>query len=63
MSNFYPLEVVNRGSETQLAIDVIPYLTFRKKEDINPMLGQCWYSVCDAVPALTQHWMDVWMDG
>ena len=39
MSNFHPLEVVNRGSETQLVIHVIPYLTFRKKRRHQPNAG------------------------
>ena len=31
---------------------------------INPWLGQCWYSVYDAGPTLTQPWVDVlWLPG
>ena len=30
-----------------------------KKQDVEPMLGQCWITVCNADPALTQHWVNV----
>ena len=28
--------------------------------DVDPMLVQCWSTVCDAGPTLNQHWFNVW---
>ena len=34
-------------------------LTSQQKRDIDPLLGQCWNSVCDAGPTLNQHRVNV----
>ena len=36
----------------------VPCQHFQQTRDIDPMVVQCWPTVCDAVPASNQHWFN-----
>ena len=52
MSNFHPLEIVGRGSETQVQVgENLP-----KPQYVKPVHDQCWPIVYDIGPTLILHW-------
>ena len=49
------ITVLSKHIPTFVALQIAAQQT----RDIDPMLGQCWASVVDAVPTLPQHWVNV----
>ena len=59
MGNFHSLEVVGRGSETELANSHLLISAPEQKRAIDPILVQFWHIVDDFGTTLIQHLLNV----